>query len=243
MHEARYHENNCFITLTYRDEDLPLCRSLCKQILQRFIKRLRKYLGEQKIKYYACGEYGSLFEREHYHLIVFGWQPPLEDLYLAYIKKGKKYYGSRIISTLWTHGYNTVGTVTPDSCQYVAGYVKKGPNITNLKRMLKGRLQPFALQSTGLGAYYAYENREKIKANLSVIEGKKNFGLPRYYQRIIGVDTDMLREKSLKKEYERYQFMKDLGWSHNDIMRIFKEESNQKEIDLVTKDNIKELRK
>lgn len=78
VHEAQLHKVNSFITLTYRDEDLPKNMSLDKSDFQLFMKRLRKeFVGtnpydrkidkksfddwqfENGIRYYMCGEYGE----------------------------------------------------------------------------------------------------------------------------------------------------------------------------------------
>lgn len=56
--ESKQYENNCFVTLTYNNENIPKNRSLIKKDLQDFWKRLRKHLGGVKIRYLACGEYG-----------------------------------------------------------------------------------------------------------------------------------------------------------------------------------------
>ena len=44
-HEASLYEDNCFITLTYRDADLPADMSLNLKHFQTFMKRLRKRFG------------------------------------------------------------------------------------------------------------------------------------------------------------------------------------------------------
>ena len=62
VHEASLHERNCFITLTYNDENLPSDRSLKMKHYQDFMKRLRKRYGEG-IRFFHCGEYGSLNQR------------------------------------------------------------------------------------------------------------------------------------------------------------------------------------
>jgi len=75
-HESHYWTDTCFLTLTYDEENL-LIDDLDPVELKNFIKRLRKVI-KVPIKYYACGEYGELYGRPHYHLIVFGlshtWQ-------------------------------------------------------------------------------------------------------------------------------------------------------------------------
>jgi uncharacterized protein YcbK (DUF882 family) len=56
MHEARMHESNCFITLTYDQENLPENASLRPQDLSGFIKNLRK-TQSRRISFFGCGEY------------------------------------------------------------------------------------------------------------------------------------------------------------------------------------------
>ena len=43
--EAKLHKENCFITLTYNNENPPKYKSLIKKELQDFFKRLRKKYG------------------------------------------------------------------------------------------------------------------------------------------------------------------------------------------------------
>ena len=60
--EAKMHDHNCFITLTYSEENCPHDGSLQKADFTNFIKRLRKNTGA-KIRYYAAGDY----EANHIH--------------------------------------------------------------------------------------------------------------------------------------------------------------------------------
>jgi hypothetical protein len=72
MHEASLYQNNCFITLTFKDSCLPKNNSIDVGIFQRFMKRLRKRckgldeIYEPKkekyirpIRVFYCGEYGT----------------------------------------------------------------------------------------------------------------------------------------------------------------------------------------
>lgn len=75
LEEMKDHDNAVFVTLTYADENIIYAEylpTLYKPDLQNFIKRLRKRLGANKIRYYAVGEYGGKTIRPHYHLIIFG---------------------------------------------------------------------------------------------------------------------------------------------------------------------------
>lgn len=127
--------------------------SLDRKDLQRFFKRFRKYIHDdyfrthklarflkksrftrkfidryvqskiQKIRYYACGEYGEQSKRPHYHSIIFGYDFP--DKVLEHIKDGKRYYSSKILSRLWPFGNNIITDVSFDTCAYVARYIMK----------------------------------------------------------------------------------------------------------------------
>lgn len=68
FHESTMHEDNCFLTLTFDDEHLP--ESISVRDCQLFVKRLRKFASPEKLRYAYCGEYGELFLRPHYHVLV-----------------------------------------------------------------------------------------------------------------------------------------------------------------------------
>lgn len=136
MLEGLNHAESSFVTLTYAPEFLPDNGSLIKKHVQGFLKRLRKSLEPQKIRYFACGEYGEISQRPHYHLIIFGLPPHMEQF----------------ITRAWTFGLVHVGSFSMDSAQYVAGYVTK-------KIVKRGtddeRISEFVLCSRrpGLGSY------------------------------------------------------------------------------------------
>ena len=116
------HEHNSFITLTYDDAHLPLDKSVHKEELQKFFKRLRKEI-KQPIRYFACGEYGEKKNRPHYHAIIFGYDYP--DKTLLTIKNGNALYTSPTLAKTWKKGFHTIGHVTFESAAYVARYVMK----------------------------------------------------------------------------------------------------------------------
>lgn len=122
VHEASLHDKNCFITLTYNNENLPKDESLHVRHFQLFMKRLRKEYGKG-IRFYHCGEYGENFGRPHYHALLFGFDFSDKILF----KQGRDYpiYTSKALSELWTYGYASIGSVTFESAAYVARYVMK----------------------------------------------------------------------------------------------------------------------
>ncbi|QCQ84791.1 replication initiator protein [Blackfly microvirus SF02] len=123
MHEARYHPSNCFLTLTYDDQHLPQDYGLDLRHFQLFMKRLRKSLPN-KIRFYACGEYGDLNGRPHYHAIMFNYDPNDRVLH-SRSESGELIYSSASLCGLWGHGFATTQDVTRKACAYVARYVTK----------------------------------------------------------------------------------------------------------------------
>lgn len=150
MLEAQEHESNYFVTLTYNDENLPEpnliideitgeciespVNPLKKRDVQLFMKRLRKAVAPDKIRFYGCGEYGSESMRPHYHLILFGLK--LDDLeVIGKNALGHNYYVSKTIEECWYNentreslGFHTVATVSWETCAYTARYCTKKLN-------------------------------------------------------------------------------------------------------------------
>ena len=127
MHEASLTpNNNCFITLTYNEKNLPQNNSLEKKAFPKFIRSLRQKNKGTKIRYYACGEYGDNFGRPHYHAILFNYFPT------DTIPLKKDLYTSKSISDAWQDkGHASVGMVTFQSAAYVSNYVQKKINGKN----------------------------------------------------------------------------------------------------------------
>lgn len=124
VHEASLHKDNCFITLTYNDENLPADRGLHYEHFQLFMKRFRKAIAPAKIRFYMCGEYGEDLGRPHFHACIFGFDFPDRKLWR---KSGAKsnLYRSAMLEQLWTFGYSSVGDVNFESAAYVARYIMK----------------------------------------------------------------------------------------------------------------------
>lgn len=195
MQESILHENNAFLTLTYNNEHLPVDNSLDKRTLQLFFKRLRKRLLGTRIKYYACGEYGDKFGRPHYHAVVLGLP--------------KDYSGA--IKASWNLGFVKIGTVTYDSCRYVAQYVDKKYNGDLAKQVYGLRQIPFQLQSQGIGKQFCLSHAEQLKENLGCTINGVPVGLPRYYRKILDIDKMALFDKSADAIFKTYQSYRQKG--------------------------------
>lgn len=138
-HEASLYDENCFITLTYNNENLPKDSSLDKTHVQKFLKRLRKRLEvhKKKIRYFGCGEYGDVKKtnRPHYHLCLFNYNFPDREIHrhgstrafkgMFKQTNNKDLYISKMLEDIWGKGFCTIGEVSFESAAYVARYVTK----------------------------------------------------------------------------------------------------------------------
>lgn len=181
-----------FVTLTYGTNDNPGghitpngYKTLVKSDFQKFVKILRnqyryrkinpstgrlKYYYDKtpKIKYFACGEYGTRRQRPHFHAIIYN---TTHDL----------------ITKSWTHGFVHIGTVTGASIAYTLKYMHKP------KYKFTGdddRIPEFQLQSKGLGINYItpqvikYHQSDLSRLYVTALGGQK-YPMPRYFRNII----------------------------------------------------------
>lgn len=125
VHESQMHDRNCFITLTYDNDTVPEDYSLKLRDWQLFMKRLRKKVGTNNIRFFACGEYGDKGLRPHYHALLFGYDLP-DKKYYRKNKHGDRLYTSELLNEIWGKSQiNEIGSVTYKSARYCAGYIYK----------------------------------------------------------------------------------------------------------------------
>lgn len=127
LHEASLFRENAFVTLTFNDEHLPAGASLDYRPFQLFLKRLRKFFAPLPVRFYMCGEYGSDFQRPHYHACLFGVDFQDKTLWKK-TDSGSKLYRSASLEKLWPFGFSSVGDVNFESAAYVARYIMKKIN-------------------------------------------------------------------------------------------------------------------
>lgn len=216
IHEAYYYEASSFVTLTYNDKNLPGDRSLDPDHLSLFLKRLRKKISPQKIKYFACGEYGGK-GRPHYHLILFGIHPNQIDL----------------IAGAWGLGLVHLGTVTPESAFYITSYILKDQNDVGSpfpgpsgsargpEKGGGGGKQPFRRSSQGLGARWAKDNRELLEQNLAMTMQGTPQGIPRYYVKALDLDTEALAAKNQEANDAVNKWLAQRALGHDHVKKSF----------------------
>lgn len=210
MLELKYHDSAYFVTLTYDDFHVPksyypdpetgeahISLTLCKRDFQLWMKRLRKKFSDDKIRFFACGEYGGDTHRPHYHAIVFGLH--LTDLvkYKA-VKEGDSYYtyyNSASVQETWPSGFVVIGEVTWETCAYVARYVTKKLTGEQSDFYEKFNLVPeFSDMSRrpGIARQYYDDYKESLYdnefLNISTPKGGRKFKPPRYFDKLFDVD-------------------------------------------------------
>lgn len=126
-HEASTHDHNCFLTLTYDDANLPRHGQLLKRDLQLFFKRLRKLTGP--FRYVACGEYGDLRRRPHFHVALFGVDFCADRIPWGAGIRGDSMFVSPTVGLAWGKSVfplgHTIGSLTFESCAYIGRYITK----------------------------------------------------------------------------------------------------------------------
>lgn len=269
MLELKDHDSAFFVTLTYNDSEVPLtffpdpetgealpCQTLRKRHFQLWMKNLRKAFPDDRIRFYACGEYGSHTMRPHYHAIIFGLH--LDDL--KFYKKTDQgiLWTSEKLSSTWFHydascrlhfdrGFVVVGEVSWDTCAYVARYTAKKYMTLGDEFFEKFNMEkPFVQMSRrpGIGRGYLERHPDLFnEASLFLPSGDsvKEVSIPRYFYKCLeSIDPelcDSLRErnKRLGSVYTR-SLIRSSKRSYKDLLEsaeanlISKSRSLQREI-------------
>lgn len=213
------HDHNSFITLTYSPENEPKDKSIHKEELQKFFKRLRKQIWEQEgkqIRYFACGEYGEQRNRPHYHAVVFGYEFPDKKIWSQ--TEGYNLYRSETLEKSWRYGYSTIGSVTFESCAYVARYImkkhKKDKRLTDEENAEAYKIvdpetgeiyqvEPeFCLMSRrpGIGRNWMEQHKKDTDKDYITINGTV-MSLPKYYDSILQQwDEEEIKNRKAKRE-------------------------------------------
>ena len=133
------------------------------------MKRLRKAVKEP-LRYFLAGEYGDNTARPHYHMILYGWHP--DDLKPIHKLSRHGHYTSNKLVKIWGQGAVDIAQATPQTYNYVAGYVTKKLYGNDKKANAYyelGQQKPFACMSLkpGLGDTYYQAKATAAMARIS----------------------------------------------------------------------------
>lgn len=205
--EAMDTQHTSFVTLTYRNDTLPMTPdglpTLTPRDLRLWLYTFRKAIRPATIRFYAAGEY-SPSDRPHYHLIIFGYKG------CAY---GKSRYrdgktidccaSCDLIRDTWKKGIIECQVAAPGHFSYAAGYVQKKMTSKHDRR-LEGRYPEFSRQSNrpGIG------KRPQIIARLAEVSKQRiDAGTADDVVDSVRIDG----QKALLGRYIRQQIRKHLG--------------------------------
>lgn len=200
MHEASLYEDNCFITLTFKNSNLPKDGSLDVEIFQRFMKRLRRRCegtsqvwNEKKQKYinpirvFYCGEYGTvckncskskiLCECGNFvkalgrpHFHACIFNYDFKDKYAWSRRNGHTYYRSDLLEDLWNYQGHCI---IGDLTFESAGYTAR-----YVTKKLDGKL---ALDTNHYFSHWDNETGEMIEKVKEFAQQSRNPGLARWW--------------------------------------------------------------
>lgn len=199
-----------FITLTYDDDSIKysdgFLPTLEKRDLQLFFKRLRQHCERklnhfERIKYYACGEYGDQTQRPHYHAIIYNL--PLKLTKPTYIDANLQ----AELQQVWQNqGAVHVLPANTQRFAYTAGYVqKKIQKQVDIYDDETGEIferdPEFSIMSKRLGDNFITPQMARyLKENMVGSIKQRGYikTLPRYYKDKIftGVEKEMLAIKA-----------------------------------------------
>lgn len=184
-HETQEHDHNCFATLTYDNEHLPLDGKLLQRDMQNFIKRLRKRIAPDRLRYFYCGEYGEQTRRPHYHMLIWG----LDFLHDA-VQIGE-YYQSPTLTETWGNGNVIIAPLELGSIMYTCGYVNKKIGDPDTYSRMSRR--------PGIGATWLKKYMDDLHATGTVTMGGREFPIPSRYFLATGDEFSEIKES--RREY------------------------------------------
>lgn len=217
VHESKLWKDNCFITLTYNDENLPERGQLTYKHFVLFMKRLRK--EKQNIRFYMAGEYGTQNDRPHYHAILFNWDWK-DKKYYKTTGSGEKIYTSQHLEKLWPHGFSSTGAATFESAAYIARYCMQ--KITGEAAIEHYKRYDYAGEYTlneefnqasrkpGLGGDWFKFYKDDMYTNDYVIMNGVKTNVPKFYDKLMKRrDPDKMQEFKEEREWRGYQNRED----------------------------------
>lgn len=209
MHEARMHEHNSFVTLTYDNNHLPPNGSLDKEVFKKFMYRVRKKYGSG-LRFFQAGEYGRGLGRPHHHVLFFGLDFPDKEV----IRRGVKYhlFVSNSLADLWPFGYHIIGEVSFQTVFYTARYCLKKVTGQGSDAHYQGKVPEYTTMSMrpGIGRkFYEQFKGDLYPLDKAVVDDNHVYKVPKYYDKLLEIDDNTLlvklKAKRLSKGKEYYK--------------------------------------
>lgn len=243
INECKYHNEACFITLTFDNKILMDKKSKAykygaktsfvwkiensMEYFQKFIKRLRKKFKERNISYFHVAEYGEKTHRPHHHAILFGINFNEDRKECQISKSGHPQMYSETLQSLWACGNTTIQDCNSNNIIYIAQYsLKKFKN--NLLNKKYNTKMTFSNRCK-MNVKFIRRNPELIKKGYLQDTDGKRYKIPRSYLKNLK-EEKIEKYKEIYREYEENLMEYLTNNSNTDIIKAEKTKEKIREI-------------
>ena len=158
-HPLPFYDKNKISSLAYKCNLGGYFTFLYKKDIQDFLKRLRKRIKNERLRYYFVGEYGPVHYRAHYHALLYFNELETLNRLPSYIRSS------------WQYGRIDFSLSRGSAASYCASYVN---SLVHLPALFKIKpFEPFQTHST----CFASEIREEIFQKIYVSSASEIAGM------------------------------------------------------------------
>lgn len=123
---------------------------ICNRDLDLFLKRLRSYYSDEKLRYYAVSEYGPTSFRPHWHLLLFSNSERFSQTVLENVSKA------------WSYGRCDASLSRGFAAPYVASYVNSLVALPNFYTQMPKVVRPKSFHSIGFTESNLFPRKVRI---------------------------------------------------------------------------------
>lgn len=123
---------------------------ICNRDLDLFLKRLRSYYPDEKLRYYAVSEYGPTSYRPHWHLLLFSNSDRFSKTVLENVSKA------------WSYGRCDASLSRGFAAPYVASYVNSFVALPSFFTEMPKVLRPKSFHSIGFTESNIFPRKVRI---------------------------------------------------------------------------------
>lgn len=123
---------------------------VCNRDLDLFLKRLRSYYPDEKLRYYAVSEYGPTSYRPHWHLLLFSNSERFSETVLENVSKA------------WSYGRCDASLSRGFAAPYVASYVNSFVALPDFYTQMPKVVRPKSFHSIGFTESNLFPRKVRI---------------------------------------------------------------------------------
>ena len=123
---------------------------VCNRDLDLFLKRLRSYYPDEKLRYYAVSEYGPTSFRPHWHLLLFSNSERFSQTVCENVPKA------------WSYGRCDVSLSRGFAAPYVASYVNSFVSLPDFYTQMPKVVRPKSFHSIGFTESNLFPRKVRI---------------------------------------------------------------------------------